>query len=88
MKPSSASPFSHAQPLPSGATLLLSPTDRLVECRGQDIETGLDDLAEHAARLARAPLDELCDALITQSRQVVDDDVAVLALRTPDDSAR
>jgi serine phosphatase RsbU (regulator of sigma subunit) len=78
--------FSHAHPLPPGATLLLF-TDGLVERRGQDIDTGLDDLAEHAARLARAPLEELCDALIAQSRQVFDDDVAVLALRTPDDSA-
>ncbi|UXY17361.1 SpoIIE family protein phosphatase [Streptomyces cynarae] len=79
--------FNHAHPLPPGATLLLF-TDGLVERRGQDIDTGLDDLAEHAARLARAPLEELCDALIAQSRQVFDDDVAVLALRTPDGSAR
>ncbi|MEU5591319.1 GAF domain-containing SpoIIE family protein phosphatase [Streptomyces sp. NPDC020298] len=79
--------FNHAHPLPPGATLLLF-TDGLVERRGQDIDTGLDDLAEHAARLAGAPLEELCDALITRSRQVFDDDVAVLALRTPDGPAR
>jgi hypothetical protein len=74
--------FSHEHPLPPGSTLLLF-TDGLVERRDQDIDTGLDDLAEQAARLATAPLEELCDALISRSRQVFDDDVALLALRTP-----
>lgn len=74
--------FSHEQPLPPGSTLLLF-TDGLVERRDQDIDAGLDDLAEQAARLATAPLEELCDALISRSRQVFDDDVALLALRTP-----
>ncbi|WP_310721196.1 PP2C family protein-serine/threonine phosphatase [Streptomyces lydicus] len=73
---------SHKHPLTPGGTLLLF-TDGLVEHRDQDIDTGLDDLAEQAARLATAPLEELCDALISRSRQVFDDDVAVLALRTP-----
>ncbi|MFH9867302.1 PP2C family protein-serine/threonine phosphatase [Streptomyces lydicus] len=73
---------SHKHPLTPGGTLLLF-TDGLVERRDQDIDTGLDDLAEQAARLATAPLEELCDALISRSRQVFDDDVAVLALRTP-----
>ncbi|MGW2651007.1 PP2C family protein-serine/threonine phosphatase [Streptomyces sp. NPDC001393] len=79
--------FNHAHPLPPGATLLLF-TDGLVERRDQDIDTGLHDLAENAARLAREPLEKLCDTLITQSRQVFDDDVAVLALRIPDGPAR
>ncbi|MFI1533115.1 PP2C family protein-serine/threonine phosphatase [Streptomyces anandii] len=78
----SVSRFSHEHPLPPGSTLLLF-TDGLVERRGQDIDTGLDDLAEQAGRLATAPLDELCDTLISRSRQVFDDDVAVLALRVP-----
>ncbi|WP_406430159.1 SpoIIE family protein phosphatase [Streptomyces sp. NBC_00631] len=76
--------FSHEHPLSPGSTLLLF-TDGLVERRDQDIDTGLDDLAEQAARLATAPLEELCDALISRSRQVFDDDVALLALRTPSD---
>nr|WP_158690599.1 PP2C family protein-serine/threonine phosphatase [Streptomyces sp. 142MFCol3.1] len=76
--------FSHEHLLPPGSTLLLF-TDGLVERRDQDIDTGLDDLAEQAARLATAPLEELCDALISRSRQVFDDDVALLALRTPSD---
>ncbi|WP_431965834.1 PP2C family protein-serine/threonine phosphatase [Actinacidiphila sp. bgisy160] len=74
--------FSHEHPLPPGSTLLLF-TDGLVERRDQDIDTGLDDLAEQAARLATAPLEELCDTLISRSRQVFDDDVALLAVRTP-----
>ena len=74
--------FTHAHPLPPGSTLLLF-TDGLVERRGRDIDAGLDDLAEQAARLATAPLEDLCDALIAQNGPVFDDDVAVLALRTP-----
>ncbi|MGW0084073.1 PP2C family protein-serine/threonine phosphatase [Streptomyces sp. NPDC003393] len=84
----SVSRFTHEHPLPPGSTLLLF-TDGLVERRDQDIDTGLDDLAEQSARLATAPLEELCDTLISRNRQVFDDDVAVLALRTPvDDPAR
>ncbi|MDX3233623.1 GAF domain-containing SpoIIE family protein phosphatase [Streptomyces sp. ME19-01-6] len=74
--------FSHEQPLPPGSTLLLF-TDGLVERRDQDIDTGLADLAEQAAGLATASLEVLCDALISRSRQMFDDDVALLALRTP-----
>ncbi|GAA3476140.1 GAF domain-containing SpoIIE family protein phosphatase [Streptomyces yanii] len=81
----SVSRFSHNHPLPPGSTLLLF-TDGLVERRDQDIDTGLSDLAEQAARLATAPLEELCDTLISRSRKVFDDDVALLALRTPSDS--
>jgi stage II sporulation SpoE-like protein/GAF domain-containing protein len=78
----SVSRYSHEHPLPSGSTLLLF-TDGLVERRDRDIDTGLDDLAEQAARLATAPLEELCDTVISRSRQVFDDDVALLVLRTP-----
>ncbi|MEU0832600.1 GAF domain-containing SpoIIE family protein phosphatase [Streptomyces sp. NPDC005969] len=80
----SVSRYSHDHPLPPGSTLLLF-TDGLVERRDQDIDTGLGDLAEQAARLATAPLEELCDSLISRSRQVFDDDVALLALRIPSD---
>nr|WP_256255968.1 SpoIIE family protein phosphatase [Streptomyces sp. MUSC 14] len=80
----SVSRFSHEHPLPPDSTLLLF-TDGLVERRGQDIDTGLDDLAEQAARRATAPPEDLCDALISRSRQVFDDDVALLALRTASD---
>ncbi|MGW4561598.1 PP2C family protein-serine/threonine phosphatase [Streptomyces sp. NPDC004561] len=74
--------FSHEHPLPPAGTLLLF-TDGLVERRDRDIDAGLDGLAEQAARLARAPLDDLCDALLAGCGQVFDDDVALLAVRTP-----
>lgn len=74
--------YSHEHPLPPRSTLLLF-TDGLVERRDQDIDIGLRDLAEQAAGLATAPLEDLCDALITGTRRVFDDDVALLALRIP-----
>jgi hypothetical protein len=79
--------FSHEHPLPPAGTLLLF-TDGLVERRDQDIDTGLGELAEQAACLATAPLEELCDALIPRTRQVFDDDVALFALRTPGSPAQ
>jgi hypothetical protein len=78
--------FSHDHRLPPGSTLLLF-TDGLVERRDQDIDTGLDELAEQAAGLATAPLEELCGVLIGRDRQVFDDDVAMVALRVPADAA-
>ncbi|MFI1093699.1 PP2C family protein-serine/threonine phosphatase [Streptomyces sp. NPDC020917] len=74
--------FTHEHPLPAGGTLLLF-TDGLVERRGQDIDAGLGDLAAHASRLAGAPPDELCDALVGRNGEVFHDDVAILALRIP-----
>jgi len=74
--------FTHEHPLPPGGTLLLF-TDGLVERRGQDIDAGLDDLAGYASRLAGAPPEELCDALVSRNGEVFHDDVAVLALRIP-----
>ncbi|MFE9174410.1 PP2C family protein-serine/threonine phosphatase [Streptomyces kebangsaanensis] len=71
----------HVRLLPPESTLLLY-TDGLIERRDRDIDTGLRDLADHAAALATAPLDLLCDALIGR-RRAYDDDVALLALRVP-----
>lgn len=71
----------HTHPLPPASTLLLY-TDGLIERRGQDIDAGLRELADHAGALATAPLDRLCDALITRQTDY-DDDVALLALRVP-----
>ncbi|WP_159674495.1 SpoIIE family protein phosphatase, partial [Streptomyces mexicanus] len=72
----------HTHPLPPASTLVLF-TDGLIERRGQDIDTGLRELAVRAAGLATAPLERMCDALITR-QDVYDDDVALLALRMPD----
>lgn len=78
--------YDHEHPLAAGSTLLLF-TDGLVERRGQDIDANLAALADHAARLATAPLRQLCAELVARCGQAFDDDVAVLALRVPDTQA-
>lgn len=70
--------------LPPRATLLLY-TDGLVESPHHSIDRGLDRLRRHAASLARRPLPRFCDSLLHGVRpDDNDDDVAMLALRTPD----
>ncbi|WP_369181829.1 SpoIIE family protein phosphatase [Streptomyces mutabilis] len=69
--------------LPPRTTLLLY-TDGLVESPHHSIDHGLDRLRRHAASLAHRPLDSFCDLLLDQVRPSDnDDDVAMLALRTP-----
>ncbi|MFA3877942.1 SpoIIE family protein phosphatase [Streptomyces sp. MMCC 100] len=69
--------------LPPRATLLLY-TDGLVESPHHSIDRGLDRLRRHAASLARRPLPRFCDSLLDGVRpDDNDDDVALLALRTP-----
>ncbi|GAA5207346.1 SpoIIE family protein phosphatase [Streptomyces thinghirensis] len=69
--------------LPPQATLLLY-TDGLVESPHRSIDHGLDRLRRHAASLAHRPLDSFCDLLLDQVRPSDnDDDVAMIALRTP-----
>ncbi|MFE9685191.1 SpoIIE family protein phosphatase [Streptomyces sp. NPDC006285] len=69
--------------LPPLATLLLY-TDGLVESPHHSIDHGLDRLRRHAASLAHRPLDSFCDLLLDQVRPSDnDDDVALIALRTP-----
>ncbi|WP_442817146.1 SpoIIE family protein phosphatase [Streptomyces sp. NBC_01334] len=69
--------------LPPRATLLLY-TDGLVESPQRSIDHGLVRLRRHAAALAHRPLDSFCDSLLDQVRPSDnDDDVAMIALRTP-----
>ncbi|WP_162466087.1 SpoIIE family protein phosphatase [Streptomyces taklimakanensis] len=68
--------------LPPGSTLLLY-TDGLVEVPGTDLDTGLGRLRHHAAVLARRPLDEFCDQVLTRMSSGSTDDIAILALRVP-----
>ncbi|GGX44616.1 SpoIIE family protein phosphatase [Streptomyces chryseus] len=69
--------------LPPRATLLLY-TDGLIESPKHSIDHGLDRLRRHAASLAHRPLDSFCDSLLDQVRpNDNDDDVAMIALRTP-----
>ncbi|MFE0811552.1 SpoIIE family protein phosphatase [Streptomyces sp. NPDC058848] len=72
--------------LPPRTTLLLY-TDGLVESPHRSIDRGLERLRRHAASLAHRPLGSFCDSLLEQVRpEDNDDDVAMLALRTPDRS--
>ncbi|MFD4995592.1 SpoIIE family protein phosphatase [Streptomyces buecherae] len=69
--------------LPPRVTLVLY-TDGLVESPHHSIDHGLDRLRRHAASLAHRPLDSFCDLLLDQVRPSDnDDDVAMIALRTP-----
>ncbi|CAM5585297.1 SpoIIE family protein phosphatase OS=Streptomyces tendae OX=1932 GN=F3L20_17250 PE=4 SV=1 [Streptomyces tendae] len=69
--------------LPPHATLVLY-TDGLVESPHHSIDDGLDRLRRHAASLVHRPLNSFCDLLLDQVRpHDNDDDVAMIALRTP-----
>ncbi|WP_055693535.1 SpoIIE family protein phosphatase [Streptomyces prasinopilosus] len=69
--------------LPPGSTLLLY-TDGLIEESGRTLDEGLHRLRRHAAALAHRPLASFTDHLLRRVRPVAnDDDVALLALRTP-----
>jgi len=70
----------HEVVLEPGASVLLF-TDGLVERRGAALQAGLDWLAEAVADLAHLPLEQLCDALLAQVGDRVEDDVALLAVR-------
>ncbi|GAA1542076.1 hypothetical protein GCM10009730_58910 [Streptomyces albidochromogenes] len=48
------------QPLPARSTLLLY-TDGLIERCGETLDHGLTRLRQHAAALARQPLEDVCD---------------------------
>ncbi|MEV0977628.1 GAF domain-containing SpoIIE family protein phosphatase [Streptomyces sp. NPDC049915] len=69
--------------LPPGSTLVMY-TDGLIEERGLSLDEGLQRLSRHAAALAHRPLDSFTDQLLRRVRPADnDDDVALLALRTP-----
>jgi len=69
----------HRVPLPAGGTLVLY-TDGLVERRGVPLDAGTAWLADELAGLAGRPLEELCDGLLADVTERLDD-VAVLAVR-------
>ncbi|ARQ67446.1 SpoIIE family protein phosphatase [Streptomyces marincola] len=74
--------------LPPGSTLVFY-TDGLIETRRQSLDVGLERLRRHAASLARRPLDPFADQLLERTRPADnDDDVALLAIRLPHDTAR
>ncbi|MGV9273755.1 SpoIIE family protein phosphatase [Streptomyces griseosporeus] len=70
--------------LPPGSTLVLY-TDGLIEEPGHTVDDGLQRLRRHAAALAHRPLASFTDQLLRRVRPAAnDDDVALLALRTPE----
>ena len=78
----------HQVLLEPGSTLLLY-TDGLVERRGALLQSGLDWLAATVEALAHLTVDELCDELLAQVGDQVEDDVALLAVRAyPEDRPR
>ncbi|WP_219503668.1 SpoIIE family protein phosphatase [Nonomuraea ceibae] len=69
--------------LPPRATLLFY-TDGLIESPGHSLDEGMDRLRQHAVSLSHHPLPGLCDLLLAAVRPANnEDDVAMLALRTP-----
>ncbi|MGK9465166.1 PP2C family protein-serine/threonine phosphatase (plasmid) [Streptomyces sp. G6] len=76
-------PRPHAtETLPDHATILLY-TDGLIERRGESLDTSLTRLRQHAAALAREPLNTFLDELLIGLAPAHADDVALLAARLP-----
>lgn len=81
VEPGTARP-SATTPMPERPTLLLY-TDGLVERPGESLDHSLARLRQHAAALAREPLDVFCDELLKGLYEAAVDDVALPALRLP-----
>lgn len=78
----------HEEVLRPGATVLLY-TDGLVERRGESLDRGLEWLRATAFALGALPLEDLCDGLLAELGNELDDDVALLAIRAhPEDRPR
>ncbi|WP_083949923.1 PP2C family protein-serine/threonine phosphatase [Herbidospora yilanensis] len=72
----------HSRVLPPGTTVIFF-TDGLVEHRGHSIDDGMDRLAALAADAAALPVHDLVTALIDGHPGDGQDDMAILAIRTP-----
>jgi len=77
----------HRVVLPPGATLILF-TDGLVEHRSRTIDEGLAALATLATAQADEPLRTLCQVLADNHPSDGHDDLAILAIRVPDEAAQ
>ncbi|MFB6984648.1 SpoIIE family protein phosphatase [Streptomyces sp. NPDC056297] len=68
---------------PPGATLVLY-TDGLIECRDQDIDTGLACLIQNLTRHGHLGPEPLADVLLTDlppHRDGLDDDIALVVVQ-------
>jgi serine phosphatase RsbU (regulator of sigma subunit) len=70
----------HVDELSPGDVVLLY-TDGLIERVDEDIDRGLDALAERLAEARGRSLDELCDLILLEHQTGRRDDIALLALR-------
>jgi serine phosphatase RsbU (regulator of sigma subunit) len=67
--------------LSAGSTVLLY-TDGLIEGHGMSLDEGMQRLVENLAKLAREPVEGLCDALLDRMLEgTPQDDVALVAVR-------
>ncbi len=62
---------------------MLLHTDGLIERRGESLDQSMTRLRQHAAALAREPVDTFCDELLNGLASDHADDVALLAVRLP-----
>jgi sigma-B regulation protein RsbU (phosphoserine phosphatase) len=72
----------HQRRLHPGDTLLFY-TNGLVERRHWTLDEGTEWLVGRLEQRGREPLDELCDGLLAELGDGIDDDVAILAVRVP-----
>ncbi|MFC4031672.1 PP2C family protein-serine/threonine phosphatase [Streptomyces polygonati] len=68
--------------LPPESTLLFY-TDGLIERRSEGLDDSMTRLRQHAAALAREPLDSFCDGLMAGLGETSTDDIALIAVRVP-----
>ncbi len=71
----------HTTVLEPGSTVLLY-TDGLVERRDESLGHSLDQLRRAVRYLGTLPLEDMCDAVLGLLDGVVEDDIALLAVRT------
>jgi PAS domain S-box-containing protein len=71
----------HTTVLEPGSTVMLY-TDGLVERRDESLGDSLDELRRAVRYLGTLPLEDMCDAVLGLLRGIVEDDIALLAVRT------
>ena len=72
----------HTIPFPVGSTILVY-TDGLVERRDEEIDAGLQRLADVLQRAGHSPASDVCDLIVDEliRRDEQRDDIAMVAVR-------